>query len=196
MCVNEPESREGEPGTSASHATGCPDERTVAYLIVAERDSLRRFIIGLMGRDVHAAEDVLQETLLRALSRAELLDVHERPIRMWLFRVARNLVVDHRRRDRMVPVGVTPADFAGTPIAHVRDHAGVVEDRSILGAALSALPPAHREAVVRVHLLDQSGADAAAEMGVPRGTVKSRTHHGVRVLRAELERHGVVGAAA
>ncbi|MGW2045606.1 sigma-70 family RNA polymerase sigma factor [Streptomyces sp. NPDC001858] len=182
---------------SGERATICTDESTiVACLIVAERDSLRRFIIGLMGRDVYAAEDVLQETLLRALSRSERLDVHERPIRMWLFRVARNLVVDHHRRDRMVPIGVTPADFAGTAIAHVRDHAGAVEDRTIVESALSALPPAHREAVVRVHLLDQSGAVAAAEMGVPQGTVKSRTHHGVRVLRAELERHGVVGAAA
>ncbi|MFF3950912.1 sigma-70 family RNA polymerase sigma factor [Streptomyces sp. NPDC001902] len=197
MCVNESDCREGEADILADHNTGGADEHSaVASLIIAERDSLRRFVTGLMGRDVHAAEDVLQETLLRALQRAGRLDVHERPVRMWLFRVARNLVVDHRRRDRSVPVGITAADFAGTALDHAGDHAGLVEDRSVLLAALSALPPAHREAVVRVHVMDQTGADAAAEMGVPRGTVKSRTHHGVRALRAELARRGVDGVAA
>ncbi|MYX39162.1 MULTISPECIES: sigma-70 family RNA polymerase sigma factor [unclassified Streptomyces] len=197
MCVNEPDRREGGADILAGHDTGDADEHSaVASLIIAERDSLRRFVTGLMGRDVHAAEDVLQETMLRALQRAERLDVHERPVRMWLFRVARNLVVDHRRRDRAVPVGITAADFAGTALEHAGDHAGLVEDRSVLLAALSALAPAHREAVVRVHVMDQTGADAAAELGVPRGTVKSRTHHGVRALRAELARRGVDGVAA
>ncbi|MFF7680654.1 sigma-70 family RNA polymerase sigma factor [Actinacidiphila glaucinigra] len=197
MCVNESDRREGGADIPAGHDTGDADEHSaVASLIIAERDSLRRFVTGLMGRDVHAAEDVLQETMLRALQRAERLDVHERPVRMWLFRVARNLVVDHRRRDRAVPVGITAADFAGTALEHAGDHAGLVEDRSVLLAALSALAPAHREAVVRVHVMDQTGADAAAELGVPRGTVKSRTHHGVRALRAELARRGVDGVAA
>ncbi|MFF3255882.1 sigma-70 family RNA polymerase sigma factor [Actinacidiphila glaucinigra] len=197
MCVNESDRREGRADILAGHDTGDADEHSaVASLIIAERDSLRRFVTGLMGRDVHAAEDVLQETMLRALQRAERLDVHERPVRMWLFRVARNLVVDHRRRDRAVPVGITAADFAGTALEHAGDHAGLVEDRSVLLAALSALAPAHREAVVRVHVMDQTGADAAAELGVPRGTVKSRTHHGVRALRAELARRGVDGVAA
>ncbi|WP_431967672.1 sigma-70 family RNA polymerase sigma factor [Actinacidiphila sp. bgisy160] len=197
MCVNESDCRKGGADVLAEHDTGGADEHSaVASMIIAERDSLRRFVTGLMGRDVHAAEDVLQETLLRALQRAGRLDVHDRPVRMWLFRVARNLVVDHRRRDRAVPVGITAADFAGTALEHSGDHAGLVEDRSVLLAALSALPPAHREAVVRVHVMDQTGADAAAEMGVPRGTVKSRTHHGVRALRAELARRGVDGVAA
>ncbi|MET9879499.1 sigma-70 family RNA polymerase sigma factor [Actinacidiphila glaucinigra] len=197
MCVNESDRRAGGADILAGHDIGDADEHSaVASLIIAERDSLRRFVTGLMGRDVHAAEDVLQETMLRALQRAGRLDVHERPVRMWLFRVARNLVVDHRRRDRAVPVGITAADFAGTALEHSDDHAGLVEDRSVLLAALSTLPPAHREAVVRVHVMDQTGADAAAELGVPRGTVKSRTHHGVRALRAELARRGVDGVAA
>ncbi|WP_431950785.1 sigma-70 family RNA polymerase sigma factor [Actinacidiphila sp. bgisy167] len=197
MCVNESDCRRDGAEILTDDGTGGDDEYSaVASLIIAERDSLRRFVTGLMGRDVHAAEDVLQETLLRALQRVGRLDVHERPVRMWLFRVARNLVVDHRRRDRAVPVGISAADFAGTALEYSGDHAGLVADRSVLLAALDALPPAHREAVVRVHVMDQTGADAAADMGVPRGTVKSRTHHGVRALRAELARRGVNGVAA
>ncbi|WUD72154.1 hypothetical protein OG937_10880 [Streptomyces sp. NBC_00510] len=114
---------------------------------------------------------------------------------MCLFQVDRNLVID-QRRDRAVPVGITAADFAGTALEHSEDHAGLVEDRSVLLATLSALPSAHREGVVRVQVTDLSGAHAVTGIGVPRSTVKSRTHHGVRALRAELARRGVDGVAA
>ncbi|MFF3989911.1 hypothetical protein ACFY0B_35705 [Streptomyces sp. NPDC001797] len=83
-------------------------------------------------------------------------------------RVARNVAVDHRRRDRYVPVGVIAAataayrrgiaaDFAGTALVPVRDHAGAVADRSVLVGALPALAPAYREAVVLVHVMGRAG---------------------------------------
>lgn len=68
-------------------------------LLVAERDSLRRYVTGLMTHDPHGVEDVVQETLLRAWQLASYLQWHDRPIRMWLFRVARNLVADRFRRN-------------------------------------------------------------------------------------------------
>ncbi|MFJ4985612.1 sigma-70 family RNA polymerase sigma factor [Streptomyces sp. NPDC088732] len=162
---------------------------TVA-LLVAERDSLRRYVAGLIGRDPHTVEDVVQETLLRAWQSAPLLEWRDRPIRMWLFRVARNLVADRVRRNRTVPVGVTAEDFAAAGTASVPDHADEVGDRCVLVAALHTLAPAHREAVARVHLLGEAGEDVARRLGVPRGTVKSRTHHGIRALRDELGARG------
>ncbi|MGW1992454.1 sigma-70 family RNA polymerase sigma factor [Embleya sp. NPDC001921] len=152
-------------------------------LLMAESTPLRRYVSGILGTDLHTVEDVVQETLLRAWEAADRLDWDGRPIRMWLFRVARNLAVDARRRNRSLPVGIDPSEFVGLPT--VPDPAATVVDRCVLVGALRALAPSHREAVAQVHLLDRSGADVARTLGIPRGTVKSRTYHGIAAIRRE-----------
>lgn len=150
-------------------------------LLMAEQDSLQRFVSSLVGHDSHHVEDVVQETLLRTWQRADRLDWSRRPIRMWLFRVARNLVVDDWRKERAVCVGISAEEFAnGAPVA---DHAALVADRSVAVAALRTLPAAQREAVAYTHLLDRPVRETSRLLEVPVGTVKSRTHHGLRALR-------------
>jgi RNA polymerase sigma-70 factor, ECF subfamily len=158
-------------------------------LLLGERDSLHRFVMGLAGHDPYHVEDVVQETLLRAWQLADRLDWRDRPIRMWLFRVARNLLIDGWRKNRTVPVGISTADFADLLVAP--DQATQAVDRCVLVDALRSLAPAHREAVVHVHMLDRAGEDVARILGVPSGTVKSRTHHGLRLLRLRLMARGV-----
>jgi RNA polymerase sigma-70 factor (ECF subfamily) len=117
---------------------------------VAHYDDLiayARRVLGGRG----AAEDVVQEAYLRLLERA----AENRPpvdARPWLFRVVRNLAIDHRRRSEAAPMH---ADDPG-----VEGAADVVERRAEAGfalAALAALPPRQRRAVT----LDQAGAPAA-----------------------------------
>ncbi|GII42038.1 sigma-70 family RNA polymerase sigma factor [Planotetraspora phitsanulokensis] len=154
-------------------------------VLVAERDRLHRFVTSLAGHDPYHVEDVVQETLLRAWQLREELDWRERPIRMWLFRVARNLVIDGWRKDRVTPVGISAADFP-EPLA-VADPATLAVDRHMLVDALRGLAPVHREVVVHVHMVGTAGAEVARLLGVPRGTVKSRSHHGLRMLRRHFE---------
>lgn len=170
--------------------------RTIAIeLCLAERDSLRRYVKSLLGRDSHAVEDVVQETLLRAWQLAERLDWQSRPIRMWLFRVARNIVIDLRRREgRAIPVGLCRAEYDGS--GSEPDPAERLTDRRLLVDALARLSPAQREVVARVHLLGHPGEEVALALDVPIGTVKSRTHTAVRAMRADLVRNGWGKAAA
>jgi RNA polymerase sigma-70 factor (ECF subfamily) len=160
-------------------------DATAAQLL-SQRGTLLRYVSKLLAPDLHSAEDIVQEAMLRAWLHAERLDWQDRPIRQWLFRIAYNLAVDAWRKDRAIPVGLAAEAFAD-PVGG-GDPADTVVDRRFLVAAMGQIPASHREVLVQVHLLGRSGAEVARVLGVPRGTVKSRTHHAVRSLREELAR--------
>lgn len=135
----------------------------------------------MLTGDRAAAEDVVQETLVRAWRHRVSLAVGHGSLRGWLLTVARNVVIDGVRRARTVPTD--PRDAA------VRDHADTVTDRVAVTRALRHLRQHHREVLFQLYYEDRSVAQTAAELGVAEGTVKSRTHHAVRALRRELSRN-------
>ena len=147
--------------------------------------ALKFFVMRLNAGDQHSAEDITQETMLRAWTHADSLCGADRSIRPWLFTVARRLVIDaSRQRDaRPREVPYPSADDGDTSVeegfeaAHIRD--AVVR-------ALRSLTPAHREVIIYTHYLGKSVAEAAQELGIPQGTVKSRAHNAMRALRARL----------
>ncbi|MEV8379137.1 sigma-70 family RNA polymerase sigma factor [Kribbella sp. NPDC056861] len=152
---------------------------------LAERESLHRYVTSLLGQDSQSVDDIVQETFLRAWIHRSRLAADDRPVRMWLFRVARNLVVDQYRRDlRSIPVGVGADDF-GDPTLDA-DPAERIVERFVMFQALDRLTREHREAVVRVHLFGDPGSDIADSLSVPLGTVKSRCHNGLRAIRRQL----------
>lgn len=146
------------------------------------------YCVRLTGNDRARAEDVVQETLLRAWRSSAVLDGSRGSVRAWLFTVARNIVVDEWRSRRSHPevTVAEPPDSAG-----VGDGTDQLLLSWVVAEALSKLSPEHRAVLVECYYRGRSVADASQRLGVPEGTVKSRTHYALRALRLALEEMGV-----
>jgi RNA polymerase sigma-70 factor (ECF subfamily) len=166
-----------------------PEAAVMRVLYDEHAAALWRYAMRLTG-DTARAEDVVQETLLRAWRHPEVTDESERSARAWLFTVARNLIIDERRSARF-------RSESGTPdLEQVADRAGPDEvdsalDRMLLGEALSHLSEEHRAVIRRAYYQGWTTAQIADDLQVAEGTVKSRLHYGVRALRLRLQEMGV-----
>ncbi len=155
-------------------------ELRVTSLLSDHRTAVFAHVLRLTDCDSGWAEDVVQETFLRAWRHWETMTPEHGSVRGWLLRVAHNLVIDEYRlaRRRRGEVPLRPDDDAVVPevteqvlFAHwVRD-------------ALAQLPDIHREALEATYLSDRTVVQAASALGVPVGTVKSRVFYGLRMLR-------------
>jgi RNA polymerase sigma-70 factor (ECF subfamily) len=165
-----------------------PGEDLIRSLYQEHGRSLLDYATRLTG-DRAAAEDVVQETLLRAWKHADALQSGVGSIRGWLLTVARNLVTDRARARAVRPMEVNqPVDV---PAAQ-RDHAEAVVDTMTVMGALEGLSPEHRAVLVEVYYRGRTVNETAAVLGIAPGTVKSRTYHAVRALRATLGQSGEV----
>ncbi|GAA3014305.1 sigma-70 family RNA polymerase sigma factor [Actinokineospora diospyrosa] len=126
------------------------------------------------------AEDVVQETWIRAWRHQDKLTEDRGSVRAWLMRVAHNIAIDqHRgRASRPSEVELPEVDMTSAPA-----RTDEVIDRVMVDAALESLPEPHRRTVVEVYFADRTAAGAAATLRVPVGTVKSRLHYALRALR-------------
>jgi RNA polymerase sigma-70 factor, ECF subfamily len=146
---------------------------------------------GLGNRE--AAEDAVQETLVRAWSAADSFDPERGSVSTWLFAIARNVIIDLRRRQQARPREVAPVEGDGGLLA--ADSSAL--DRALeawqVADALQRLTPEHREVILEAYYRDRSVAEMAERLQIPAGTVKSRLYYGLRNLRLALEEMGVVG---
>lgn len=145
--------------------------------------ALQNYAIRLTGGDRHAAEDVLQETWVRAWRNIDRLTEHHGSVRGWLMRVAHNIAVDQHRGRRARPTEVELPDQDLEYAAVLPPASDEVETRVVVGAILNRMSPVHRDTLVEVYYADRTAASAAKALGVPAGTVKSRLHHALRALR-------------
>jgi RNA polymerase sigma-70 factor, ECF subfamily len=150
--------------------------------------ALWAFCLHLTGNDRSRAEDVAQETLLRAWRNAAVLEESNGSVRSWLFTVARNIVIDEWRskRSRMEIPTDDVAELAGA-----EDRTDQVLLSWVVAEALTQLSQEHRAVLLECYYRGQTVADAARRLGIPEGTVKSRTHYALRALRLSLEELGV-----
>jgi RNA polymerase sigma-70 factor (ECF subfamily) len=134
--------------------------------------------------DGASTDDIVQETFIRAWLHLPQLRADGRPIRPWLFRVARNLLTDADRAARSRPVTV-PASSAEGP----GDDSGLgqVLDRQLVCDALQHLSPAHRTVLVETFYRGGSTATIAQQLGIPNGTARSRLHYALDALRRHLQ---------
>jgi RNA polymerase sigma-70 factor (ECF subfamily) len=146
------------------------------------------FCLHLTGNDRARAEDVAQETMLRAWRNAAVLTESRGSVRSWLFTVARNIAVDAHRARRARPTEVGDEALAVVPAV---DEIEQALDRWLIADAMSTLSVEHRAVLVETYYRGRSVAEAAATLGVPAGTIKSRTFYALRALRLALEERGV-----
>jgi RNA polymerase sigma-70 factor (ECF subfamily) len=151
--------------------------------------ALWRYALRLTG-DRSRAEDVVQETLLRAGQHPEAADDSERSPRAWLFTVARNMILDERRSSRFRNE-VSPPDGSGTPERTGTDEVNSALDRLLITDALAQLSPEHRAVVRRSYYQGWTTAQIAEDLQIAEGTVKSRLHYAMRALRLTLQEMGV-----
>lgn len=165
------------------------DDAALRALYAEHGAALLGYATRLCGGDRGRAEDVVQETLLRAWQHPEALSPDRGPARAWLFTVAHHLAIDAHRARSARPVEVSAAPLDHLPTAD--DDVDRALDSWLIADALGTLTGAHREVLLETFYAGRSVAQTATRLGVPEGTVKSRAYYALRALRVALAERGV-----
>jgi len=178
---------------AAVEGTATPSgDGSMRVLYEEHHGPLLRYVSGLIRGDRQRAEDFVQETLVRAWLSTANQPPGWSPSRAWLMRVAHNLVIDWARRER--PHTEITHEHALEQHAETVDPMSQAVQRRFMVHALSRLSHPHREVLFYVYVLGCTGSDAADALGIPPGTVKSRTHHAIRELRRRHPEHTLAAA--
>ncbi len=161
------------------------DEDAVESIYREHGTALRRFVLSA-SRDPQLAEDVVQETVLRVWQHAP--DING-GIRSYLYRTARNIMIDNYRRAQRRPAEALESDPAGQ--AGVPERVDILLNRVLVEEALLRLSKEHRDVLVALHYRRLTVNEAAEQLSIPGGTVKSRAYYAVRALRTILDEMGV-----
>ena len=164
------------------------DDAIVTALYQQYREPLMTFVMRLTAGNRAQAEDVVQETMLRAWRDAGKLDLSEPSLMPWLTTVARRIVIDDHRRRQARPIEMADVELANLP---TEDHTAAADRRLLVADALRALSPLHRQVLNETILRDRTVNQAAEVLGVPVGTVKSRVYYALRALQVVLAERGV-----
>ena len=161
------------------------DEEVVAAIYRDHGAALRRFVLGAC-HDPQLTEDVVQETVLRIWQQAPQITGS---LRSYLFRTARNILIDNYRRSQHRPREAQERDVPDS--AGAADRVDELLNRVLMEEALLRLSAEHREVLVALHYRRFTVQEASDHLNIPAGTVKSRAFYAVRALRTILDEMGV-----
>ena len=165
-------------------------------LIVRYQHRLLRYLLYLTGNH-EMAEDLFQEVWMRVMIRGAQFNGKAR-FETWLFTIARNLVIDQRRKKTMSsldelfevghdddrPLAFEVADEQPTPFQSLSS----MEDREQIAAALLQLDTLYREVLVLRFHEDLTLDEIAKVTRAPLSTVKSRLYRGLAAIKPQLEK--------
>ena len=172
------------------------DPGLLDLLIVRYQHRLMRYLLFLTGSR-EMADDLFQEVWMRVLTRGGQFNGRSR-FETWLFTIARNLVIDLRRKRTMAsldelfesggeddrPLAFEVADHEPSPF----DHLSSVEDREQIAEALLHLDTLYREVLVLRFHEELSLEEIAKVTRAPLSTIKSRLYRGMATIKPRLER--------
>ncbi|MFZ2804397.1 MAG: sigma-70 family RNA polymerase sigma factor [Patescibacteria group bacterium] len=177
-------------------AYGHGDERSFELLVNRHLPAVYRFLLR-MTADPHTAEDLTQETFLKAWRHLNRFD-RSKSFSTWLFTIGKNTVLDFFKKKRAIPFSEidagNPDDTDGfeSSLADLSPLPSDLAERAELGkrleALLATLPPAQRMAIVLHETEGLTFREVADILGEPLDTVKSRHRRGMIALRTEIER--------
>jgi RNA polymerase sigma-70 factor, ECF subfamily len=176
------------PAGSEARSRAADDDVIVTELYHHYRAPLITYVLRLTAGDRQQAEDVVQETMVRAWRQASRLDLGEPSLMPWLATVARRIVIDQRRRKRARPAEAGDEMLENVPVS---DSTEDLLRKVIVAEALQVLSSAHRQVLNATILSDRTVNEAAEALGIPVGTVKSRVYYALRALRPVLAAQGV-----
>lgn len=172
-----------EPDVVARFRAG--DEAAVREIVRLYGGAVATVARSFVGSSQDLVAEVVQQTFVKAWKGASSLEAN-RPIQPWLYTIARRTAIDLLRREgRPTAGGHEPEqDVAVEPMTFERS-VQIYDVRQ----ALDALPPDERQVMKMSHLLGMSHTEISDELGIPVGTVKSRTGRARQRLAVTLGKY-------
>jgi RNA polymerase sigma-70 factor (ECF subfamily) len=166
------------------------DQDSVAFQKLFERFSRKIFALGMkLTRNEQLANDLVQEAMLKVWQKAPLYDLDRGTAQSWIFTLARNRCFDMLRKQKRQPQTVVNSDDIWPNEADFEP--GFVNEEEGTQAVEVAqverfyddLPVAQREVIEQIYIHDLTHEEAAANLRIPLGTLKSRLRLGLSKLR-------------
>jgi RNA polymerase sigma factor (sigma-70 family) len=170
------------------------DEALLAGLATGQADAaaafVRRFQARVYGlvitivRDPGIAEDVAQQTFVRAWRHAGTYDARRGRVATWVLSIARNAAIDAMRVRRPEPLD---PDVVAGRLGGGEDESAAPDERDRVLGALAELPEAQRRALFMAAYLGRTSREISEIEGAPQGTIKTRIRAAMLKLRESLE---------